>query len=202
MWLCHFLAWWLCFFCVYKILSHRSLQWALLGLLWLAVWWQARWRDVGTWNNTCPGAPPPFGARNQGLLPYINIAAITAPLLNYLVPLALSKSSWFSRSIDSTSWAPFPGSVQLKHTWSCTKILERSFREHPGSLQLIFSCQISQYNCLSKEPGSHLLLSESGIGNSLSSLWEHSAHHGLLGPQQKEMQKWDKFSVFPACGSY
>lgn len=195
--LCHFLAWWLCFFCVYKVPSHSSLQWALLGPLPSAAWWWARWRDTGTWNITFPGAPPPFRDRNQGLLPYINLAVIIAPLLNELVPLAWSKSSWFSLSSDSiTSWAPVPGSVQVKRTCSCTEILERSFREHPGSLQLIFSFHISHYNCLPKELGSHLPLSESGAGNSFSSLWDYSACQGLCGPQQKEMQKQDKFSFF------
>lgn len=29
----------------------------------------------------------------------------------------------------------------------------------------------------------------------------HSAHWGLLGPPQKEMQNWDKFLVFVSCGS-
>lgn len=56
--LCNFLAWYLCFFHVYKIPSHRSLQWALLGLPWLAAWWQARRRDTGTWSIIFPGAPP------------------------------------------------------------------------------------------------------------------------------------------------
>lgn len=142
---CHFLAWWLCFFCVYRIPSHRSLQWALPGLLPLAAWWQGRWSNVGTWNITFPGAPPPFGARNQGLLPYINLAVITAPLLNDLVPLAWFKSSWLSLSVDLvTSWAPFPGSVQLKRTWQ--------LHGNPGEIFQGTSWQSAAYLFLSNQP--------------------------------------------------
>lgn len=110
------------------------------------------------------------------------------------------KSSWFSLSVDLiTSWAPSLSFAQLIHSYSYTEVLGRSFKEHPGGLQLSFSFQIRQHNCLPKKFGSHLLLSASGPGKSLSSLWEHSAHQGLLGPQKREMRKWGKLPVFLAC---
>lgn len=145
-----------------------------------------------------PGAPPPSGDRNQGLLPHINLAIIADPVLSDLVPFACLKSSWLSPRVGITiTWAPLPGCKQLKYTCSCREILEIiQGTSWQFAAYLLFR---SASTSLLKELESHLP-PPSQIQRK-PFLWDYSAHQTFLGTQQKQTWKWDKFSVFPACAS-